>query len=160
TAGGDDMVCGVCIADVNRDGLLDVVIGQHYKQPWITPVANRLYLNRGIRDGVPTFEDVTEQVGLTPLAMKAPHVEVQDFDNDGWPDIYTSIVKFAEGKPYPVIFKHLGIRDGLPRFREDAWAVNDFPTAQDRSLKRSAQLFEKVLADKRIIYAAAGPSGD
>ncbi len=27
--------------------------------------------------------------------MKAPHVEMQDFDNDGWPDIYISIVKFA-----------------------------------------------------------------
>jgi enediyne biosynthesis protein E4 len=159
-AGGENMICGVCIADVNHDGLLDIVIGPHYKTPWTAPVPVRLYLNRGIKDGVPTFEDVTEKVGLTPLAMKAPHVEVQDFDNDGWPDIYTSIVKFKDGKPYPVIFKNFGIRDGLPRFREDAWAVNDFPTAEDKATRRSGQLFDKLLKEKKIIYSAPGPSGD
>jgi hypothetical protein len=92
--------------------------------------------------------------------MKAPHVELQDFDNDGWPDVYTSIVKFADGKPYPVIFKHLGVRDGLPRFREDAWAVNDFPTAADRAVRRSGELFDKVLKEKKVIYTAPGPTGD
>jgi len=159
-SGGENMICGVCIADVNRDGLLDIVIGPHYKMPWTAPVPVRLYLNRGIKDGVPTFEDVTEKVGLTQLAMKAPHVEVQDFDNDGWPDIYTSIVKFKDGKPYPVIFRNLGVQDGLPRFREDAWAVNDFPTAEDKAMRRSGQLFDKMLKEKKIIYSAPGPSGD
>lgn len=159
-SGGDNMICGVCIADINRDGLLDIVIGQHYQAPWHDPVPIRLYLNRGIKDGIPSFEDVTEQAGLKPLAMKAPHVEIQDFDNDGWPDIYTSIVKFKDGRPYPVIFKHLGIKDGLPRFREDAWAVNDFPTAEDRNTKRSGVLFDKVIKEKKIIYMAPGPSGD
>src|SRR5262249_52886244 len=121
-SGGDNMICGVCFGDVNRDGLLDIVIGQHYQAPWRNPVPVRLYLNRGIKDGNPVFEDVTEAVGLTPLPLKAPHVEIQDFDNDGWPDICVSMVKFADGKPYPVIFKNLGVRDGLPRFREDALA--------------------------------------
>ncbi|MEX0700501.1 MAG: CRTAC1 family protein [Planctomycetales bacterium] len=160
TARGDNMVCGVCIADVNRDGLPDVMLGQHYERPWQQPVANRLYLNRAIRDGVPRFEDVTEQVGLVPLPMKAPHVEIQDFDNDGWPDIYTSIVKFADGKPHPVIFRNLGVRDGLPRFREYALGVNDFPTDSDRAIRRSGDLFAKILRERKIIYTAPGPSGD
>jgi enediyne biosynthesis protein E4 len=43
-----------------------------------------------------------------------------------------------------VIFKNLGVKDGIPRFREDAWAVNDFPTAEDRAMKRSGPFFEKV----------------
>lgn len=159
-AGGDNMVGGVCIGDVNRDGLLDMVIGQHYEAPWKAPVPVRLYLNRGIKDGVPAFEDVTAAVGLTPLPMKAPHVEVQDFDNDGWPDIYVSVVLFAEGKPHPVIFEGLGVKDGLPRFRSDALAVNDFPTAADRAIGRSADLFRKVQKDGRIFYAAPGPSAD
>src|SRR6185295_19923174 len=30
---GDDTTAGVCIADVNRDGLLDIVIGHHFKRP-------------------------------------------------------------------------------------------------------------------------------
>ena len=95
----EDMTAGVCFADVNNDGLLDIVIGQHYTSPWRRPVAVRLYLNRGIKNGNAVFEDVTEAAGLHPLPMKAPHVEVQDFDNDGWPDIYLSVVKFAGGKP-------------------------------------------------------------
>ncbi|CAN5637786.1 hypothetical protein BH11PLA2_BH11PLA2_17850 [soil metagenome] len=159
-ASADDTPAGVCIADVNRDGLPDIVIGHHFKSPWTAPAAIRLHLNRGIKDGVPTFEDVTDTAGLQPLAMKAPHVEIQDFDNDGWPDIYTSIVKFKDGKPCPVIYKGLGMKGGIPRFREDAWAVNDFPTADDKALKRSGALFDKLLKDKKIIYMAAAPSAD
>jgi hypothetical protein len=160
TARGDNMVCGVAVGDFNRDGLLDIVLGQHFERPWLEPVANRLYLNRGINNGVPRFEDVTEPAGLTPLPMKAPHVEIQDFDNDGWPDIYTSIVKFAGGKPYPVIFRNLGTSDGLPRFREDALGVNDFPTSTDRSVRRTVALFDKMIAERKVIYMAPGPAGD
>jgi hypothetical protein len=159
-AGPDDAPTGVCLADVNRDGLPDVVIGHHFKTPWRNPAPVRLYLHRGLKDGSPSFEDVTEAAGLTPLAMKAPHVEVQDFDNDGWPDLAVSIVKFHGGKPYPVIFKNLGVKDGIPRFRDDAWAVNDFPTAADRSVKRTTAFFEKMLRERKVIYAAAGPSVD
>jgi hypothetical protein len=157
---GDNMIAGVCFGDVNRDGMLDIVIGQHFDSPWKSPVPIRLYINRGIKDGVPSFEDVTQKVGLTPLPLKAPHVEIQDFDNDGWPDIYTSIVKFADGKPHPFIFKNLGIKDGLPQFTCDALTVNDFPTQEDKDVKRSGELFQKVLKDKKIIYTAPGPSGD
>jgi enediyne biosynthesis protein E4 len=159
-SGGDNMICGVCFCDVNRDGLLDIAIGPHYQAQWSDPIPVRLYLNRGLANGVPKYEDVTEKVGLTPLGMKAPHVEIQDFDNDGWPDVYASTVKFADGNPYPVIFRHQGIKDGLPRFRDDAWAVNDFPTAEDRAVSRSGTMFDKVIKEKKIIYMAPGPSGD
>jgi enediyne biosynthesis protein E4 len=160
-AGGDNMVCGVCFGDVNRDGRLDLVLGQHYSTPWRETVPNKLFINRGIIDGVPTFEDVTEKAGLTALGMKSPHVELQDFDNDGWPDIYFSTVKFAGGKPYPVIFRHQGeISAGVPRFRDDAWAVNDFPTAADRAIADSGKMFEKVKGEKKVVYTAPGPTGD
>ena len=157
---GDDSTAGVCIADVNRDGLLDIVVGHHFKRPWLKPVAVRLYLNRGIKDGSPAFEDVTEAAGLVALPLKAPHVEIQDFDNDGWPDLYVSIVKFADGKPYPVIFRNLGVEGGIPRFRTDALAVNDFPTAEDRAITRAGPFFDKVNRDRKIMYAAPGPSAD
>lgn len=158
--GKDDTPAGVCIADVNRDGLPDIVIGHHTKTPWRTPVAIRLYLNRGVKEGVPTFEDVTDKAGLKPLAMKGPHIEIQDFDNDGWPDIYLSIVKFKDGKPYPVIYKNLGLKDGIPQFREDAWSVNDFPTKEDLAIKGTGAFFDKLIKDKKIIYMAAGPAAD
>lgn len=160
-AAKDEMICGVALGDVNRDGLVDLVVGQHFKAPWKTPIANRLYLNKGVKDGVPAFEDVTESAGLVPLPLKGPHVEIQDFDNDGWPDLYTSIVKFAGGRAHPVIFRNLGAKDGgVVKFREDVLALNDFPTAEDRAIARSGQLFDKVVKEKKIIYTAAGPSGD
>jgi len=159
-AGGDNMVCGVSFGDVNRDGLLDVVLGQHFQNPWLDPVTNRLYLNRGFKDGTPRFEDVTDAVGLKPVPMKSPHVEIQDFDNDGWPDISTSIVKFKDGQPHPLIFKHLGLENGLPRFREDALAVNDFPNDEDRATKRTGEFFAKMVKEEKITYTAPGPSGD
>jgi len=158
---GDDTSCGVCIADINRDGLLDIIVGHHYQRPWLQPVPIRVYINRGIKDGVPVFEEVTAEVGMVGLPMKPPHVEVQDFDNDGWPDIVTSIVRFKDAKPYPVIFKNLGVqKDGLPRFRETTAGVNDFPTAEDKAIKNTTVFFDKVIKEKKIIYSAPGPSGD
>lgn len=159
----DDTTCGVVIADVNRDGQPDILIGHHFSQPWhIGGVPVRLYLHRGLVDGLPKFEEVTQSVGLKPLPMKAPHVEIQDFNNDGWPDISTTIVKFAGGKTYPVIFQNLGVdaASGLPRFREDALAVNDFPTADDVKLAGTGEFFDKLEREKKIVYTAPGPSGD
>jgi enediyne biosynthesis protein E4 len=158
--GKDDTPAGVCIADVNRDGLPDIVIGHHNKTPWKTPAPVRLYLHRGVKDGVPTYEEVTEAAGLMALTMKAPHVEIQDFDNDGWPDIYVSIVKFKDGQPHPIIFKNLGVKDGIPRFRADGWGVNDWPTKEELAVKGTGAFFDKLVKDKRIIYMAPGPSSD
>jgi hypothetical protein len=158
--GKEDTPAGVAIADVNRDGLPDILIGHHTKTPWRTPIAVRLYLHRGIKDGVPIFEDVTAKSGLEPLAMKAPHVEIQDFDNDGWPDLYLSVVKFKDGRPYPLIYKNLGLKDGIPQFREDIWALNEFPTRADLAFKNSKGLFDQLLQDHRIMYMAAGPAAD
>jgi hypothetical protein len=161
-AGGDNMVCGVAFGDVNHDGLLDLVLGQHFQDPWRNPVPNRLYLNRGVKDGVPTFEDVTDAAGLPPLPMKSPHVELQDFDNDGHVDLYTSVVKFsADGKPHPLIFRNPGVAPGgVPRFTQTALAVNDFPTPDDRAIARAGQLFDKVNKERKITYTAPGPSAD
>ncbi|HTN75986.1 MAG TPA: VCBS repeat-containing protein, partial [Pirellulaceae bacterium] len=115
---GDDTTCGACLADVNRDGLLDIVQGHHFERPWLEPVPVRMYLNRGITDGLPKFTDVTETAGLTALPMKGPHLEVQDFDNDGWPDLYVSIVTFSQGVARPLIFKNQGLSTGELTFRQ------------------------------------------
>ncbi|QDU26896.1 FG-GAP repeat protein [Anatilimnocola aggregata] len=158
---GDDTTCGVTFGDVNRDGLTDIVVGSHFSKPWfVGGIGVRLYLNRGVTGGLPKFEDVSQQVGLVGLPLKSPHVEIQDFDNDGWPEIYTSIVKFAENRPYPVIFKNNGVKDGLPQFATDALAVNDFPTEEDTKISGSGKFFEKMEAEKKIVYSAPGPTCD
>jgi hypothetical protein len=158
----DDTACGVHVADANRDGKADILIGSHCDRPWFTGgVPVRLWINRGNDGNLPKFEDVTERAGLVPLPMKSPHVEIQDFDNDGWPDVYTSIVKFAaNGQPHPVIFRGLGVSGGVPSFKTDALAVNDFPTSEEQKLGDVGPFFAKMQKDHRIVYMAPGPSGD
>ncbi len=117
TYGGEDDVTGVAIDDVNRDGLPDIVLGQHYNSTvdFGQRVPVRLYLNEGANDaGDPVFRDVTEESGLVGLPTKAPHVELADLDNDGWPDILTT-ASTGDGSR-PVVFRHLGLQDGVPRF--------------------------------------------
>ena len=157
---GDDTTSAAVIADVNRDGWLDIVLGHHFERPWLKPVPIRLYLNQGVKDGEPTFVDVTDSCGLIPLPMKAAHVEVQDFDNDGWPEIYVSMVKFADGKPFPLIFQNQSSRGGKVAFREEMLKVNDYPNAEDRAIERTGTFFDKMIKDGKIIYTAAAPSGD
>lgn len=156
---GDDTPCGVAFGDVDRDGLVDIVLGHHYSSPWKAPVFNRLYRNRGIRDGVPEFVDATEPSGLKRLPMKAPHVDIQDFDNDGWPDLAMSMVKFASGRAYPLVFRNVGQR-GAPRFDERTLDKNDFPTDDDREVRRTGEFFDKMIREGKIIYSAPAPVGD
>lgn len=51
-----------------------------------TPVANRLYRNLGNGE----FEDVTEQVGLSPFRGRGMSVAFADFDDNGWQDAFVT----------------------------------------------------------------------
>ncbi len=162
---GDDSTAGVALGDLNRDGRLDLVVGHHYERPWLKPEPVQVFLNmgnelQGNKNGVaaPVFRSVTTIAGVTPLPMKAPHVEIQDFDNDGWPDILTSIVKFKAGKPHPLIYRNLGNK--TLQFKVSGLDANDFPTNEDRAIKRTGDFFAKMTSEKKIMYAAPAPTAD
>lgn len=108
----EDWPCGACFADLNRDGRPDLVLSIHHVQ-----ARNKVYLHRGLKDGVPVYEDITRAAGLDKVVpTRCPHVEVQDFDNDGWPDIYVS-AGWLEGDTFtPLIYRHQGLKDGVPTF--------------------------------------------
>jgi enediyne biosynthesis protein E4 len=117
TYGEEDDVSGVSIGDLNRDGRPDIALGHHYNSTldFGERVPVRVYLNRGLTDASdPQFEDVTEASGLPGLPTKAPHVEINDFDNDGWPDILATASALDGTRP--TVFRHAGLVGGVPRF--------------------------------------------
>jgi len=155
--------CGAAFGDFDRDGQMDLLIGTHTKRPWATPVSLRLLRNNGSDVNEIRFTDVSKQVGLKPLPMKAPHVEIRDFNNDGWPDLYTSIVIYKDGKSYPVVYQNLGAKPGkLPRFEETAFGHRpEYPEADDYSPKMSTgDFYAQLAAGKKLMYFAPGPSSD
>jgi hypothetical protein len=117
TFGNEDLIAGAAFGDLNRDGLPDLVVGHHYNSTvdFGVTVPIRLYLHRGVdAAGDPMFEDVTDAAGLVGLPTKAPHVEIEDIDNDGWPDIVTTAS--ADNGTRPAIFHNVGVVDGIPQF--------------------------------------------
>jgi hypothetical protein len=158
----DSPSCGVAFGDFDRDGRADILIGSHHKSPWTKPNAIRLYRNLGSTPKKVRFEDVTEEVGIVKYPMKVPHVEIRDFDNDGRPDLYTAIVIMRDGKVYPAIYKNLGAsKGGLPKFQETAFVHRkDFPEQEDLPTARSRVFYEKLVANRKAMYFAPGPSGD
>ncbi len=135
---GEDWPCGAAFGDLNRDGRLDMVLAIHFKD-----ARNRVFINDGVKDGVPQFRDVTKDVGLPAHeANKSPHVEIQDFDNDGCLDLYFSTATLdGEGRATPVIYRNLGLGDAKARTPKFARV-------------------SPAKADDNVVYFPAGPSGD
>lgn len=108
---------GVAVADLNRNGRLDVVLGEHKHVALDDGIpAARVYLHRGLdADGVPKFEDVTEAAGIPDVTTRVPHVQLVDYNNNGWPDIHTSLSRGDGTKP--TVFRHTGVdENGVPQF--------------------------------------------
>lgn len=115
--GSEDWTAGAAWGDLNRDGRLDLVVTHHFESAGSNPLAPRVYLNGGNDpSGNPMLTELTG-AGLAPIASKAPHVEVADIDNDGWPDIYVSVRLNTATGPVPYVYRNTGAPTaGRPSF--------------------------------------------
>jgi hypothetical protein len=84
---------GVAIADLNKDGWPDIYVTNDYIEP------DYLYLNNG--NG--TFINQMEQ-HLQHISLSAMGCEVNDFNNDTWPDIFTADMLPADNRRQKLLY--------------------------------------------------------
>lgn len=91
--GRDRWKTGVVMADVNGDGLLDVYVC--YSGPGTDEArANELYINQGVKDGVPHFVESAKAYGLDAPGTYTTTASFFDMDNDG--DLDAFLVNHAD----------------------------------------------------------------
>ncbi|OHB75889.1 MAG: hypothetical protein A2Z25_22380 [Planctomycetes bacterium RBG_16_55_9] len=139
--------CGVAFGDLNRDGRMDIVIVDHSQ-----PARQHLYINLGLRNGTPRFKDVTGPAGLDyrfpswtaqKVHLKHAHVEICDFDNDGWPDILVAAIFRQANQIQPFVCRNV---------------TASRPAAQEAEI--TVPRFAVPPVDKAEAYFAAGPVAD
>jgi len=111
--------------DFNQDGHIDLFIGNESKKGQPHPC--ELFQNLG--DG--TFKNASDQVGLAQIKGFVKGVTSGDIDNDGWPDIYISVLggknllfRNSEGV-FDEIGQSAGVQDPFFSFPTWFWDVNN-----------------------------------
>lgn len=78
---------GVSVADVNGDGLADIYVchsGKHESKD----LANELFINKGVKNGTPYFEEAAKQYGLDAPGTQSTQAAFFDYDLDGDLDMF------------------------------------------------------------------------
>jgi hypothetical protein len=86
---------GVTLADVNGDGKLDIYICHAGLKPGAQR-ANTLYINQGLKDGVPVFREMAAAYGIADTGYSTQAAFV-DYDGDGDLDLF-----LIRNSPHPV----------------------------------------------------------
>jgi enediyne biosynthesis protein E4 len=111
--GGSGWCTGAAFVDYDRDGRLDIIVSRYVEWDFAANVfcgehrpGYRAYCHpdqfKAIsclvfhNNGDGTFSDVSKACGITSSPGKALGVAVNDFDRDGWPDIFVANDSVAE----------------------------------------------------------------
>jgi hypothetical protein len=107
-----DWTCGADLGDLDNDGDMDFVIGDHLDYRDSANHHIYIILNEGNDEhGDPVFRDITFEAGIEKSDIRAPHIELQDIDNDGMIDIMTAVCD-------QFIYRNRGVVDSIPRFED------------------------------------------
>jgi hypothetical protein len=110
--GGSGWCTGACFVDYNRDGRLDLIVSRYVQWDFsevycgehrpgyrafchpdqFEPITHLMFHNNG--DG--TFTDVSKKCGIASSPGKGLGVAIDDFDGDGWADIFVANDSVAE----------------------------------------------------------------
>ena len=85
--GNGTWATGVSIADVNGDGLLDIYVC-HSGKLLPNQLRNELFINQGVKNGVPMFKEMAVQYGLDAVGTQSTQAVFFDYDRDGDLDMF------------------------------------------------------------------------
>ncbi len=91
---------GVSVVDINADGLLDIYISVTMKKA-DADRENLLFVNQGIKDGIPTFKEMAKEYGVNDNGF-SQHAVFFDYDKDGDLDLYVLTDKIDDS---PAIYR-------------------------------------------------------
>ncbi|MFT3933354.1 MAG: VCBS repeat-containing protein [Chitinophagaceae bacterium] len=87
-AGNGTWATGVSIADMNGDGLLDIYVCHSGKYDNPEKLSNELFINQGIKNGLPVFKSMAKEYGLDASGTQSTQAAFFDYDNDGDLDMF------------------------------------------------------------------------
>jgi hypothetical protein len=79
---------GVCLADVNGDGLMDIYVCHSGKYDDPAQLSNELFINQGIKNGIPEFKEMAREYGLDLPGTQSTQAVFFDYDHDGDLDMF------------------------------------------------------------------------
>lgn len=79
---------GVSVADVNGDGLYDIYVCHSGKFADPEKLSNELFINQGVKDGVPVFKNMAREYGLDAPGTQSTQAAFFDYDGDGDLDMF------------------------------------------------------------------------
>ncbi|MEO8569633.1 MAG: VCBS repeat-containing protein [Ginsengibacter sp.] len=133
-AGNGTWSTGVCAADVNGDGLMDVYVCHSGKFSDSSKLSNELFINQGLnKESIPVFKNMAKEFGLDAPGTQSTMAVFFDYDKDGDLDMFllnhsinsydpfenTSIVRSKTSKEYGNrLFKNLLIETSENKFTD------------------------------------------
>lgn len=87
---------GVALVDINNDDLLDIYVCATHRE-LASLRANQLFVNQGVKDGIPTFKEMAKDYGIADTTHTT-NGAFFDYDNDGDLDLYLVVNQMSDSR--------------------------------------------------------------